>query len=528
MNNKILRPVAAGFALLIALAAPFAQAGVLLGFEGTSQLQNCALGNCFRPPDTMGAVGTTQFLETTNGSITVYDKSNGAVQQRVDYNAFWQNAGTPGVQGVYANGDQRVLFDHYTSRWIVIGFGGTSDKINIAVSDTANALGPWRSTQFTGFAAPAGFSSPIADYPTLGMDDKGVYIGTNNFATNINTSATSLRGTSLFSIPKADLFGGAPSTANMTTFNSPLAGTDRGFAIQGAVNWQGNPGNTANIMTVSRDQFDLFTYKLNGVNLPGATQTAVNELNVPAYTINGAGRQPDGTRLVDTLDDRISANVVQVNGKLYSVHTVTPPGGQYTELRWTVVNAATGALIAQGRIGSPGFDYYQGSIAVNEFGEVVIGYNRSGGLGTGLAGRIGFYASMYTDPGTGILFDLGTEMLLRGSDVDDYRCGAHNLIDLACRQRWGDYSAVTIDPNDHHVFWAIGEYAGDWAVIPNFTTTERAIWHTYIAAIGFNQQGIPEPATLVLLVFGLAGLGLSRRRQAYSQHPSTDAASQTM
>jgi hypothetical protein len=157
----------------LTLGASTANAATFVrGFEGTSQLDNCAfVGQCFRPPDTMGAVGTTQYLETTNGSITVYNKATGAVASRVDMPTFWANAGLSGGAG----GDQRVLFDHYTNRWIMNGFGSTGNKINIAVSDTADALGTWRSTQIVG--ASLGVAGTL-DYPTLAMDDKGVYIGT--------------------------------------------------------------------------------------------------------------------------------------------------------------------------------------------------------------------------------------------------------------------------------------------------------------------------------------------------------------
>lgn len=508
MNKNLLDKLTIGLVCLAGLTALPSRAGVVFGFEGTSMLDNCALNGCFRPPDTMGAVGVTQFLETSNGSITVYDKTNGAVQSRVGMVAFWANAGLPGGAG----GDQRVLFDHYADRWIMAGFGATSNVINIAVSDTANALGPWKSTSFQGL--PAG---GIADYPTLGMDDKGVYIGTNNFQPNFS-------GTSLFVIPKVELFDGTPSTTGMTTFNNPIAGANnRGFAIQGAVNWGGNPTNTASVMAADLLSNNQVFYKVNGVNGPGATQTAPSLIGGVGYAFPMPARQPDGTRLVDALDDRISANVAQFNGRLYSVHTVRPTGTDFDVVRWTVVDANTGALIAEGDIGGGGFDYFQGAIAVNEFGEVVIGYNRSGGIDKGVDGRISFMARTYRVDGALGLAQVDVELLLRQSDVDDYRCGSRAVVDPTCRQRWGDYAAVTFDPTDPHNFWAIGEYAADWSVIPGFTTTERAIWHTYIAEITVSASGpgprpnglpVPEPTALALLGLGVAMLVSIRRKRS--------------
>ena len=494
MKQPALHRHAAVFAgaCLSLLASAAAQAVTVRGFEGTSLLDNVTLGNAFRPPDTMGAVGTTQFLESTNGSYTVYDKFTGAVQQRLSFTNFWANAGQSGAP----NGDQRILFDQFTKRWITLGFGASVSDIQIGISDTSNAMGTWKSTKISAF--PGG----TADYPTLGMDAKGVYIGTNNFQSGF-------KGTSLFVIPKADLFGGAPTTANMSTFVNPYpAVLDRGFAIQGAVNWGSNPTNTGKILALNVDTgLDFNFYKVNGVNAAGATQTASSSVGVAAYDFTAPARQPDGSRKVDTLDERLSSNVYESNGKLYAVHTVTPTGTDHTAVRWMVLDANTGAVIEEGDIGGGGFDYYQGSIAVNEYGEAVIGFNRSGGADKGIDGRISFMAQAFgTDSGGGLDVTSG-QFLLKRSGIDDYHCGIR-VNPAACRERWGDYSSVTIDPNNHHAFYAIGEYSSQWAVLPGFTTTERAIWNTYIAEI----NTIPEPSTYALFALGLVSLVVVGRK----------------
>ena len=56
---------------------------VSLSFEGISQYDAASFGRNFIPPDTMGAVGSSQYLEVANGAYAVFDKTTGSHQSLV-------------------------------------------------------------------------------------------------------------------------------------------------------------------------------------------------------------------------------------------------------------------------------------------------------------------------------------------------------------------------------------------------------------------------------------------------------------
>ena len=335
-----------------------------LSFNGVGQadLRNM-LGGSYIPPDTMGAVGKSQFMEMTNGVYAVYNKSNGALQSMMRADTFWNAAGATGGM----NGDARVLFDSSSQRWVALQFGASVSDIQIAVSTTSDALGPWKSTKFTGYAGGT------ADFPTLAIDKDAVYIGTNNY-----NASNNFVGTTLNVISRGDLFGATPTAANVKQFNTPYTGSgfdpDRGYAIQGV----NSTSDSGHIMAASLYYADTVAYKVQNPGTAGASLTPTVYLGTTTYGDNNNARQPDGTRNIDPSDQRIGSNVWEQNGKIYSVYTATPVGGDHTEVRFVVTDAATNAVLQQGTIGDGTHDFYQGSLSVNKFGQVVIGYNRSG------------------------------------------------------------------------------------------------------------------------------------------------------
>lgn len=504
-------------------------APVVAAFEGISQFQAAAFGRGFIPPDTMGAVGTTQYVQLINGGFAVYSKSSGAQLVVKSDNDFWTAAG-----GQVTGGDPRVMFNKNMNRWVALGFAANAKDIQIAVSDSDDALGTWKSVAFEGYSQ-AGLFRPIADYPTMAMDRNALYIGTNNFAGSTAAGAQSFRGTTLNVIPLSSLFdAGGPSVTGAAKFqnffNTPgQASSFAGFAIQG-VNSNEN-STTGNVFTVSATDYAVQRYDVLNAGTAGATRTAITDLALGSYTglcggTNCAGRQPGeagtgsagvGLRNVDALDDRVSSSVYEVDGRIYAVQTVMKAGTDSTQVRYYVVDSQTNAVLDQGEIGGDGYDYYQGSLAVNALGRVVISFNRSGGPSTGLDGRISILARAYKTDAAGKLIQVGDEVFIKQSLTGGYLNGNTEASGApGGRQRWGDYSATSLDPVNSNLFWVIGEFAREANTpangYPGGTGFSR--WGTYISALDWlNIAGVPEPQTWGMMILGFGFVGLSMRRR---------------
>jgi hypothetical protein len=488
---------ASALALAMASAASAAVSFVSKGFEGASLAQNITVGGGFIPPDTMGAVGTTQYVSILNGSFSVYNKATGAQTAFIDDDAFWSAAGATAFGTSFTGGDPRVLFNATANRWIATAFGGDRSFLNIAVSDTADALGPWKATTFLGFNGVAG--AGVADYATLAMDRNAVYIGTNDFDT------AGFIGTTLNVIPLSDVFSAvAPNVTNRAIFTQAFAGvtaaTDKGFAIQGV---NSNSAGTTGKIVAEGLATNGVGYDITNAGTATAARGATTVLAVQNYNQNLDARQPDGSRTLDMLDTRISGSAWEQNGKIYFVRTVTPdtgPNVDYGVARITVLNATDFSVAQEIDIGGGQYDYYQPSIAISAAG-VVVGYNRSG-FQTDGTGNVSVFANAYTLDANGLLvFD--AQHLLKYSENPGY-----SLVGGG-RNRWGDYSSVTVDPTDPNKFWAIGEFA-------NFRTGGADGWGTWIGEITFGQvnAAVPEPATWaqMLVGFGLIGGAIRRKR----------------
>jgi hypothetical protein len=477
-----------------------AQAGseILENFQGVTLKDTIGapLHSGAIPPDSMGAAGPNDFVQLINGAFAVYEKNGTLAQPLITDRNFWIDAGIsvgsfPTRDGVT---DPRIIYDPSVGRWFAVQLQimptGTRNVL-VARSDSSDPTGHWQASSFVGNTT--GFS----DFPTLAVDVNGVYIGTNNF-----TSSGSPKGVSLFSIPKADLLGGTPTLTNMTRFDD-LSSAHVGSALQGANDIGGASGA---ILGVDNTLGFIDLTRVSGSGGPGATLSATTKI---ASLLDGqpnSARQPDGTRTIATGDNRLSGSVVQIGNLIYMTNNIgdgpTPGATTHDIVHWIVLDATTDAVLQQGTISDPNFDFFYPSIAANAEGDVVLAFDRSGGPTAGAAGNISAYAAVGTT--TNGILTFGTPFLLQSGLVDDY-----HLVDAANINRWGDYSATTVDPNDPFDFWTVQE-------IPIFPAANgQSRWATWVTEI---EVTVPEPSTSSLMGLGLLGLAVLRRSGSWTRH----------
>jgi hypothetical protein len=187
---------------------------------------------------------------------------------------------------------------------------------------------------------------------------------------------------------------------------------------------------------------------------------------------------------LNTLDDRLSANVILQEGILWGLQTTTASGR--AALHWFKLRAADNVLLQEGVISDPQLHFYYGSLGVNEFGDVVIGAS-----GSSPDHFVSTYAFVGDSAGGTVLgtTTFGAPMLLKAG-VDDYEA-----LDGIGRNRWGDYSATVVDPADPFSFWTFQE----------FVSADNQY------AIQVTQIIIPEPGGGLIVTAGI--LILVRRRR---------------
>jgi hypothetical protein len=124
-------------------------------------------------------------------------------------------------------------------------------------------------------------------------------------------------------------------------------------------------------------------------------------------------------------------------------HSVNPGTGPLSGVRWYElrITSNTASLFQQGTYAVDSNSRWMGSIAMDKVGNIAVGYSVSG---TALFPSIRF-ATRAPGDSAGTL----------GAESSIIAGGGSQTGSLS---RWGDYSAITVDPVDDCTFWYTTEY----------------------------------------------------------------------
>ena len=489
---------------------------VLASFEGMNIDQAC--GSCL-PPDTDGAVGPNHYVQMVNSDLAVFNKTTGAmISGPTPINHLWSS----GECAVNNDGDPIVIYDQLADRWLISQFiasAAPSYAQCIAISTSPDPTGTYYAYEFDQS------TTVFHDYPKMAVWPDAYYMTSNEFPSSQETNSGA--GEFAFERPKmllgqparfiwfdssnlaigAAYVPGGQNPTNLDGKTPPPVGAPNYIVEVDALPSTPDPTNTSAVLVMWKFHVDWNNPANStlgtgsGVPSPagGGLYTAAAghpDFQVPianfiaAQCVYGQGPNCVPEKIVaglnaatlDTLGDRTMFRVTYRNfGDHESMvvhHTVVtaadaPNGATRTGLRWYEVrNLSTTPTIYQQSTFAP-LDpanplwRWMGSAAMDHMGDIAIGYSASG---PSYYPSIHYAGRLATDP----LNDLtqGENVMFAGLGIQGFPLN-----------RWGDYSDLTVDPNDDCTFWYTQEYA------PTNPTPSLidVNWHTRIGSFRFAQ-----------------------------------------
>lgn len=444
-----------------------------IGFDSIDYTQCCGGGGNV-PPDPELAVGPNHIIAVVNVAFAIYDKSGALLSGPFTISSLFSQIGGA-CAGVF---DPNVLYDEKEDRFI-IGVDGAGTDYCVAATQTANPLGSWNTYKFA-----TNFAGAFFDYPHAGVGVDAIYMGSNQFG---GTLPGGFEGR-VFAMNKAALYAGAPLTV-VTHSTGANNSTPQPMNLHGISNGTFPTSGPHYIMT---EVFDGANHSVWRWTDPFGANSFVKtaDLDIEAATGVTAGFPVDvpqsGGQPIQANDWR-GLDTEYRNGKIWMTNTIScnPGTGVVNCLRWARIDPTIPAIEDAGVYATNGEYRTFPDVAVNECGDLGIGYTKS---------SPSMFPSIYlngreaADPaGT-----LQTEILGKAGTI------AYIAFDTAPR-RWGDYTGMTIDP-DGKTFWYLGEYSKN-------TGTNSGRWGTYISSFSFAGCGGGTPSfTLGAPVPGTAGV----------------------
>jgi len=428
------------------------------------------------PPDPNIAVGPNHIVQWVNGGFVVFDKSGAQVQAPIDEQTFWGLTSTCTQLGGFS--DPIVQYDRAADRWVIgdIALPLLPPLLGqyaqcFAVSTTPDPTGPY-------FMWAYGFGTNINDYPKIAVWPDGYYVTWNIFA-----SSGSFIGPEPCAFDRTAMLGGAAAPAlvcfKLSSSYSSLLPSDLDGAMPppaGSPNFFMSVDPGSNALNLWRFHVD-FANTQNSTFVGPIAIVGVAPFTSPCLNTQDCIPQPGTTTMLDAIGDRLMYRLAYRNfgdhASLVANHTVLAPGGN-TAVRWYEVRDPNGTptLLQQGTFAPDGDNRWMASVAMDRSGNIGVGYS--------VASTVTFPSIRYSGWQVG-----DTPGELQAETFAVAGGGSQTGFD-----RWGDYSAMRIDPSDDCTFWYTQQYQA---------ITESGNWNTRVIGFKFPSCGNSLASTTTTL-----------------------------
>ncbi len=426
-----------------------------LGFNGAN------------PPDTVGDVGIDYYIQSTNGMAgtyyTIHDKSDGGVAAGP---LMMSDLG--GSDGA---GDPIVLYDSLASRWLISEFASFGNTLIVYISRTSDPItGGWHVYEFT--------TPNFPDYPKYAVWPDAYYVTSNEDSP------------AAYALPREKMLAGDPASFQRFTV-APLGGF--GFNVITPCDLDGAeapPGGSPNYIMRHRDDeahggsdpsqdfLEIYEFSVDWDNPGNSTLSGPVTISVTDFDSNLNGLidfkaidQPGTPTRLDPLREPIMFRLVYRNfgshETLVGSFVTDVDGTDHAGVRWFELRKSGGSswsLHQEGTYAPDEHSRWMSAIAMDGSGGIAMGYNISS---TSVYPGIRYVGRLVSDPpGT---MPRGEYTLVNGS--------ASNA-----SNRYGDYSAMSVDPVNDCTFWFTGQY------------NTSGSWSTRIGSFVFEECGCTPPA----------------------------------
>ena len=481
-------------------------------FDGTTDRATLHI-----PPDPHGAVGPNHMVTVVNCSLQVFNIENGDLVSNFRLGKLPGPAAAGNSAGEFfaplspVNNlfDPRVIFDQQSGRFVVValerrrtsqGDSVDTSRILIAVSATNDATGAWYYHAINS-SMPINGNQTWADFPNIAVDGQALYITMNMFRF---AAPGNFEGARVWILDKAGLYASQASATAVTdnvydpTAGSGLAFTDlSGYApaqVYGAsgvnANGQGTflVGRVPSISGSANERLSVIR-----VDSPLSSPTFTNQFVETGDIHNNAvlnTQYPDAPQsgvahLVNTGDGRVQSAVWR-GGNLYACNTIVPPSGPdagQATAHWYWIAASNLANLVvsdHGNVGGEtlgaGTHTFYPSINVDQDGNVGLCFSASGPQIFPGA----YYTARRTTTPQGVMF--APNPLAVGAAPYLRTFGGS-------RNRWGDYSAISLDPDNSSTFYIYSMFAGARG---NGTPPEDGQWGTQWGFFNVRDHSFPD------------------------------------